>query len=182
MPRMRGPILVCLVWFATVCAGFWWFEYRHWQAFNPTGVTFEGRHLSVLYQHLQPHKDGPNSITVVHFADQNCACNRYSEQHRQSLQPVLLHSKQHLVTPSMATQLGVFVPASPAVAIWDERGELAYFGPYSSGLICGQGSDFVSRVIQQLTQKQNPEWINMLGLGCFCPWHPKAIPEDKQHA
>ena len=91
---------------------------------------------------------------------------------------MLTHSQQHLVEPQLVNQLGIAVPASPAVAIWDEHGKLAYFGPYSSGLVCGQGDDFVSRVMVRLTQKQNPEWINMLGVGCFCPWQSQ-IQETK---
>lgn len=182
MPRTLGPWLICLAWFATVCGGFWWFEYRHWQSFNPVGVTFNGQHLGVLYQHLQQRRDGQNQITIAHFADQKCACNRYSKQHRKTLQPILRHSQQHLVNPTMVKQMGISVPASPAVAIWDKTGKLAYFGPYSSGMICGQGEDFVSRVVKRLDNNQNPEWINMLGLGCYCPWQFIKKHEDKQHA
>lgn len=148
------------------------------------GVTFNGQSLNALYQHLQKlssSQDKSHAVVVAHFSDSECVCNRYSKQHRESLQPVLENTQQYVIKPDMAQSLNIQIAASPSVAIWDSQGKLAYYGPYSSGVICGQGTDFVIRVTQQLTQNHNPEWINMLGLGCFCPWHHQKI-RDRQHA
>ena len=64
----------------------------------------------------------------------------------------------------------ISIPASPAVAIWDHHGVLAYFGPYSSGMTCGQGFDFIKIVLEKLSQNENPQWVNNQGFGCFCQW------------
>ena len=37
------------------------------------------------------------------------------------------------------------LPASPALAIWDRDGNLAYAGPYSEGLVCNSSNSFVDR-------------------------------------
>ena len=186
MPNTKGPWLLLAAWLSIVSSAFWWFEYRHWQSFSPLGVTFNGLDLQPLYRHLYLHKDGQDAITIVHFADQSCACNRYGIQHRKSLKALSKgFSKgliQHVVLPQKALDMGIKVPASPSVAVWDSKGQLAYFGPYTSGAVCGQGDDFVRKVIRHLSNDHNPEWINMLGVGCYCPWQDQMNSKEKRHA
>lgn len=42
------------------------------------------------------------------------------------------------------------LPASPAVAIWDRQGHLAYFGPYSEGAVCNASNSFVEPILKAL--------------------------------
>lgn len=137
-------------------------------AFDDSFVAFEGsklHFLSTIKTNYVAH--------VVHIVDQNCPCSRFSQPHIMELEArysneVLFSHWQDL--PQML-QKQITIPASPAVVIWAGDGELAYFGPYSGGATCGQGSDFVSATIEKLKTDENPEWINHDVLGCYCPWN-----------
>jgi len=155
-----------ITWLCAMVFAFWWFEYRHWQLFDAKNVLFNGQQLSLLQQRLTPSP----ITTVVHFSDDTCPCSRYSEPHIQKLQPLLKKARQITLGPKDALMKNVFIPATPSVAVWDAQGELAYFGPYSSGMMCGSGQDFVSRVMDSLANTKNPKWINTAAVGCYCPW------------
>jgi len=164
------PAFAVVLWLVLMVLSFWWFEYRHWQSFNAQNVIFNGAELSLLEQRLTHEGATTNGLKVVHFTDESCECSRYSRAHIKELQPAFKNIRQITLSPNHQYMQNIPIPASPSVAIWDEAGELAYFGPYSSGAICGQGNDFVRPVIKQLQQNNNPKWINMIGIGCYCPW------------
>lgn len=164
------PILMMCVWLLVMVFSFWWFEYRYWQLFADAKVTFDGQVLTELIDEVRPDYAVGQQVTVMHFTDEECPCSAYSRSHIQNLQTVLAKSHQITVTPKDAAVAKLNIPATPSVAVWDKGGNLAYFGPYSSGALCGQGDDFVTRVMKELKQDKNPEWINMLGVGCYCPW------------
>jgi len=158
--------LIMAAWLLFVGGGFWWFEYRYWHRFTAQNVVFNGEVLRQLQQRL------PVSLktTVVHFNDYACPCSRYSAPHIQRLQEVFKDTRQMVLSPGHGLMQGLNIPATPSVAVWDEKGRLAYFGPYSSGAVCGSGQDFVSRVLHSLAEAKNPMWVNTLAVGCYCPW------------
>lgn len=160
MGTAKAVWLVIPAWLMTVIAGFWWIEYRHWQRLETLAVAFNGQDIQDLHTQL----GSQDTVTVMHFVNTLCPCHAYSESHIERLQPVLATTKQVTLTSANAPQ----IPATPSVAIWDGKGELAYFGPYSSGAVCGQGKDFVTRVLGELEQNNNPRWINTVGIGCYC--------------
>jgi len=168
--KLYLPVIAIIIWLATMAFGFWWFEYRYWQTFMGSNITFDGVVLESLYDKIKADDNDESKVAVIHFTDSSCPCSRYSREHISNLQPVLVSSQQYEVSPQDKLVIGISIPATPSVAVWDEQGKLAYFGPYSSGAVCGRGTDFVTRVISELKQKNNPEWINMVGVGCYCPW------------
>lgn len=62
------------------------------------------------------------------------------------------------------------LPASPAVAIWDREGRLAYFGPYSEGAVCNASNSFIEPVLKALVEGRRVNASNTLSQGCYCPW------------
>lgn len=166
MPSSKNYWCIIPSWLALVALAFWWFEYRYWQHFAPATATFSGVQISQLYSRIGMQ----GKITVVHFSNKNCPCNTYSRDHVQRLQPQLSVSHQVTLNPSDNALLNISIPASPATAIWDSHGQLAYFGPYSSGAVCGSGLDFVSRTLDAISKNKNPQWVNMVGIGCYCTW------------
>ncbi len=70
------------------------------------------------------------------------------------------------------------VPAAPAVAIWDQRQHLAYFGPLSGGSNCGGAGSYAASVLARLSQGQpGPAWPR-LAMGCFCSRALRPRPSD----
>ena len=51
---------------------------------------------------------------------------------------------------------------------WDEGGDLIYFGPYSSGEICGKGDDLLTQVL--LSPNRLGQMTSQEAIGCFCKW------------
>ena len=80
--------------------------------------------------------------------------------------PKVLSAMRHLSGLPGAEQL----PASPAVAIWDRAGQLAYFGPYSEGAVCNSSNSFIEPVLDALINNRPVNAANTLAVGCFCDW------------
>ncbi len=175
MTSSRFAIIIVGLWLAACTFAFWWFEYRHWGKFDATMVQFDSKAIGALYPIL--NSVSQNTILVVHFADEDCPCERYRKKHVNNLVTLLRSATQVVLNARSDDQTlelaNLDIPATPAVAIWNQQGELAYFGPYSSGMTCGDRFDFVSMVFKKIMSGENPNWINTQGVGCFCPWRSR---------
>ena len=172
-------------------AGLWWaydsFQSRYLRTFDNQTALFAGDHLR-----LPDTLAGPGAIRVVHFWDPACPCNVGNQQHLAELlehygpQGVQFYAVQKPGSqgqlPSTLSNLkplerlpgSEHVPASPAVAIWDRGGKLAYFGPYSEGLTCNSSNSFIEPILQALSDDRPVNAINTLAVGCYCPWANEA--------
>jgi len=189
-PHARTTLLATLL--ALLCAGvLWaaydWFQGRYLRAFSSHTAVFSGDPLR-----LPEHLAGPGAIRVVHFWDPACPCNVGNQQHLAELlehygpQGVQFYAVQKSGSqgqlPSTLSSLKPLelpgseqVPASPAVAIWDRAGKLAYFGPYSEGLTCNSSNSFIEPILQALSDDRPVNAINTLAVGCYCPWNSTAL-------
>ncbi len=165
------------LWIAIVAGGFWWYELRLIRPFLDNLALFDGQQLDTTY------RPTTNAVTLMHFGDPACPCNQFNTPHLQQIknhyQPKGVHFvawQQGSETPPIkgfdklhrSDQLP-FIPATPAVAIWSSEGQLSYFGPYSSGLLCSLGEGFAETILDQLQAGLAPQVINTTGVGCFCP-------------
>ena len=66
------------------------------------------------------------------------------------------------------------LPASPAVAIWDAQGDLAYFGPYSEGAVCTSSNSFIEPILEALVAGRRVRADSNLAVGCFCDWREQG--------
>lgn len=185
-PHYRTTLLASLL--ALVCAGvLWgaydWFQGRYLRAFSSHTAVFSGDPLS-----LPANLAGPGAIRVVHFWDPACPCNVGNQQHLAELlehfapQGVEFYAVQKPGSqgqlPSTLSRLKILdtlpgseqIPASPAVAIWDRSGKLAYFGPYSEGLTCNSSNSFIEPILQALSEDRPVSATHTLAVGCYCPW------------
>ncbi|MBP5950740.1 DUF6436 domain-containing protein [Pseudomonas sp. P42] len=177
---------------ALVCAGvLWtaydWFQGRYLRAFSEHTAVFSGDPLR-----LPDDLAGPGKIRLVHFWDPACPCNVGNQQHLTEMVkhfsprgveffavqrpgshgqlPVTLSSLKTIAVLPGAEQ----IPASPAVAIWDRSGKLAYFGPYSEGLTCNSSNSFIEPILNALTDDRPVNATHTLAVGCYCPWPVQA--------
>ncbi len=160
-------VTIALLWLSAVSYGFWHYDWQ-WQS------RFEDSHASfgLSTQLPPPNSFSPGEPLVVHFVDSQCPCTRFATPHIEALDARFdpsVRTMRIYATDSQAKNFA-WLPASPAVAIWDGQGKLAYLGPHSDGAFCGQGDDLVARVMQQLSAGNNPQWLNREAIGCFCPW------------
>jgi len=187
---MRSPVratllisLLALLCATVLWAAYDWFQGRYLRAFSEHTALFSGDPLR-----LPDTLAGTGAIRLVHFWDPACPCNVGNQQHLSELveqygpQGVEFYSVQkpgsHGQLPSTLSSLKTVdilpgaeqIPASPAVAIWDRNGKLAYFGPYSEGLTCNSSNSFIEPILKALNEGRPVSATHTLAVGCYCPW------------
>lgn len=181
----RKPLVLALL--ALVCAialgGLYqWYQERYVRPFGEATVLFDGAGLR-----LPAALAGPGKVRVVHLWDPPCPCNVGNQQHLTELLerfgdrvsfhvwqkpgsrgqlPGTLAALQPLAELPGAENL----PASPAVAIWDRDGRLAYVGPYSEGAVCTSSNSFIEPVLEALLAGRPVRNTGSLAVGCYCAW------------
>lgn len=177
-------VLITLAWGGAMLLAFWWFEARYLR-------TFEGERAELFsgdVLRLPASLAGPGPVRFVHFWDPGCPCNVGNQQHLQQLlerfagQPVAFYevrkpgSHGRLPGPLAALKpleglVGADqLPASPAVGIWDQQGELVYIGPYSEGAVCSSDNSFVEPILEAVLAGRRVRATHSLAVACFCDW------------
>ncbi|QIH11557.1 MULTISPECIES: DUF6436 domain-containing protein [unclassified Pseudomonas] len=175
--------LLVLICAAVLWSAYDWFQGRYLRAFSEHTAMFSGDALQ-----LPEELAGPGAIRLVHFWDPACPCNVGNQQHLAELietygpRGVEFYTVQkpgsHDRLPGNLDRLKPLhnlpgaeqIPASPAVAIWDRNGQLAYFGPYSEGLTCNSSNSFIEPILQALQEERGVSATHTLAVGCYCPW------------
>jgi hypothetical protein len=170
-------------WAFALAGAYWWYQLRYIRSFSPQAALFTGQDLR-----LPADLAGPGPIRIVHFWDPACPCNVGNQQHLGELMAhfaplgvrfyaVQKPASQGQLPASLAalTTLSTLpgsatLPASPAVAIWDQQGQLAYFGPYSEGANCTSSNSFIEPILDALIAGRPVNASNTLAVGCFCDW------------
>lgn len=179
---IAGLLVLCCG--AAMLSAYLWFEGRYLRTFDgERAELFDGQALQ-----LPSELQGPGPVRFVHFWDPGCPCNVGNQQHLQELlehfadQPVAFFevrkagSKGRLpqqlaaLKPLVGLIGAAQLPASPAVAIWDRNGELAYIGPYSEGAVCSSDNSFVEPILEALLAGRPVRATHSLAVACFCDW------------
>lgn len=176
--------ITLILWLGSMLTGLWWYKTRFIRPFSETTAVFSGQNLR-----LPNSIAGLGAIRFVHFWDPSCPCNVGNQQHLVEMiaryagkvefyhlqkpgsrgqLPKALSSMRHLSSLPGSEDL----PASPAVAIWDATGHLAYFGPYSEGAVCNSSNSFIEPILDALLDNRPVNAANTLAVGCFCNWQP----------
>ncbi|MCQ4348858.1 DUF6436 domain-containing protein [Pseudomonas stutzeri] len=186
MPRRNSLALALL---ALLAAGaLWslkqWYQERYVRPFGESAVLFEASGLR-----LPAELAGPGDIRLVHIWDPPCPCNVGNQQHLAELiegyagRGVSFHVWQkpgsrgqlpkglEALRPLPELPGAESLPASPAVAIWDGDGRLAYVGPYSEGAVCTADNSFIEPVLEALLAGRPVHGAGSLAVGCYCSWH-----------
>lgn len=170
-------VAAIILWISALGAALWWYNSHYIRT-----EFFIGQQLE-LPQEIR----GEGKIRLLHFWDPGCPCNLGNQSHLADLSRDYADavdfyhvqkpgSKGHLpktlnhLIPLELQLAEQTLPASPAVAIFDNSGQLAYFGPYSEGAICNASNSFVEPVLEALQQNRTVRAGSNLASGCFCSW------------
>ena len=190
-PPYRNALFASLI--LVICAGvLWaaydWFQGRYLRAFSEHTAVFSGDALQ-----LPAALSGPGPIRLVHFWDPACPCNVGNQQH---LSELLAHyvplgiefyavqksgtqgqlpESLSAIKPLAQLPGAEHVSASPAVAIWDHSGQLAYFGPYSEGATCNASNSFIEPILHALSAGRPVKATHTMAVGCYCPWQADHV-------
>lgn len=185
---MRKKTLTAVLiagWLAAMASALWWYQGRYIRTFSDSATLFSGAALQ-----LPARIGGFGKVRLVHFWEPSCPCNAGNQQHLAEMMQEygaavdFYHVQKagtsgRLPRPLQAMQpLGDLhgadgLPASPAVAIFDRSGTLAYFGPYSEGAVCTSSNSFIEPVLDALLQGRPVAAASTLAAGCFCDWRVK---------
>ena len=175
--------LLIMLWGLSMLVAYWWYEARYLRSFGEQTALFYGKQLR-----LPDELAGPGPIRLIHFWDPSCPCNIGNQQHLTELikrfgpQGVSFYAVQtpgsHGQLPDVLNALKTLpplsgrykIPASPAVAIWDRTGQLAYFGPYSEGATCTSSNSIIEPILDALNAGRPVHANNTMAVGCFCDW------------
>ncbi|GAC05027.1 MAG: DUF6436 domain-containing protein [Paraglaciecola chathamensis] len=110
------------------------------------------------------------SKTVIHIQQAGCSCNFSNDIHVDRLDYTLGHSgyrSLHVAPSGIPDE--VILPSLPAIMVFDEQGQLGYFGPYSSGYFCSADTAIVDRFLDNiLADKHLGSAVVSEGYGCYC--------------
>lgn len=185
--------VVC-VWLAGMAYAFWTFELKHQRSFEtPRTVLFDsGARASSAEAWFRaavapslPNSGAPAVATVVHVYSPGCPCNRYTHPHlariiaRYQAKGVefvaAARAADSAAGPDGLRQVALtrggelsWIEATPAALVFDARGKLVYFGPYSDSGRCGASGGLVERVLDRMLGGQSPRPQPFYGGGCFC--------------
>jgi hypothetical protein len=188
--NIKNAILWSVVTAWLVGAGYamWFFELRFERPFvSPAHATlfesgseapaaedwFRHRVVGTTTQPLAP------DATVVHVYDASCPCNRFTEPHLAKIEATYQRRHVRFVRIERSSPQGAgspqWIEASPAALVFDSRGRLVYFGPYSESASCGTSNGLVERVLDQVLSGRSPAPQLVISGGCFCAHTPRKV-------
>ncbi len=147
-------VLALVVGVAILWQAYTTFQARYLRPFDNQTTLFDGSQL-----HLPPELAGE-------LADQGVTFHVLQKPGSHGQLPANLSALKPLASLPGSEHL----PASPAVAIWDRQGRLAYFGPYSEGAVCNASNSFIEPILKALLDGRQVSASNTLAVGCYCPW------------
>jgi hypothetical protein len=176
----------CVVMAAVAVAIWQYFGFSEQASFAEQAIVFDDTQLKLPAELA----GATGRIRVVHFWDPACTvCNRETGAHLSYLTTMYRRAGIDFYAvrrpgtegelpdylqgrlKELPTIQGVEqIPASPAVAIWDRDGHLAYAGPYSIGMVCNSANSFVEPILDKLVHGQTVRPRGLLAVGCYCRW------------
>lgn len=189
-----------ILWLAGSLFGLWWFQQQSIRPFVQATDDPAARNLALvsakfsnLYDRLS--SANPTDVTIIHLWNPQCLCNNISARHTKAILEAFTPEQLNFVmlapastsddTLNEARQLNptatvirqhpddsIPLTASPALAVFNPEGKMAYFGAYGFGALCSLSDDdlFTNMVTALLNGESYGPFLNIAGSGCFCAW------------
>lgn len=163
----RWGVGLLILWLAATGFAFWWVEYRQLSQYQAVPLTHDALVESLELAIDGVHLPAESTALLLHFSDPNCPCDSANRRHVEDLQARYPALKLIPVAPESPNW--PLLASLPAAALFNSEGQLLYFGPYSSGPVCGTGINFVDKQLARLEQKVPVDlYVNDIAFGCFC--------------
>ncbi|ASG65526.1 thioredoxin [Idiomarina piscisalsi] len=172
--RPQWVVVTVFLWFAIALWGLSYLLEQRLVWFDSEGQLIEmsdsgdlGRSLKLALKNSGFHVEG----SIFHISSQGCRCNWRSAGHigKVKRQVTEFGGENYSIDVDQVVELKRFVPATPAVIMFNNSSELIYLGPYADGAFCTTNSSFVEELIPLvLMEGEAPAWINAVAKGCYC--------------
>ena len=156
---------IVFIWLSLTVAGFAYFIDSRLVSFNVDNKLSGLAHqelASSLKQYIEPTANN----TVLHFYQTDCECQQFSEGHIQDINNIANDNNFSIKNIDIKDHL--LVPATPSVAILNNRGDVVYFGPYGEGLACSQTSGYAQTILNNFLKGYAANLIIRDAQGCYC--------------
>lgn len=168
----KGLWVFTALWLVTMSTALFFFGQGQLQTFDHDGRLVKQTsemNFDQEFSQLLTKEVGSLVNTVVHFKQSACPCQSVGSIHINSVKQLATEFAQTNVELNLSEvpALGAIIPATPAVAVFDENGELNYLGPYSSGFYCSVGNGIVEPFINKTVELGAT--IVTQAAGCYCP-------------
>ena len=172
------PWIILSLWAVGSVWAFWFYEMRLERpfarailsSFNPDARTYSAEAWFRIRFAASPVGEQRAAATVIHVYRENCACNRFTSPHLAQI-VARYHPRGVKFATVPAASAPAWIDATPAALVFDARGKLLYFGPYSDAARCGSTSGFVERVLDWTLTGRDVQPQPILASGCFCTRH-----------
>lgn len=104
--------------------------------------------------------------TILHFSQQNCSCQQYSEQHIEDINKIATENEFNVI--NIVVNEHHLIPATPSIAILNRLGEIIYFGPYGQGFACSQTTGYAQTMLNNAIKGYQANLIITEANGCYC--------------
>lgn len=107
---------------------------------------------------------------VFHIQAQDCSCNLANNRHVAEIDEQIsrLGLQSHKINAASLVTANLPLSAFPAVVAFNGQGELAYLGPYSSGLFCAGGNRLLDKYLPGLSEAAEFPIVITDSQGCYC--------------
>ncbi|MCK7458310.1 DUF6436 domain-containing protein [Idiomarina aminovorans] len=172
--RARWLLVAVIAWFGLVLWGINYLLEQRLVWFDEQGQLLELSNNDKLEHELVQqlsHLGYSVSGQVFHIMSQDCSCNWRSSAHIAKVKRQITEAdgQNLLIDIDQASSLKSFVPATPAIIMFNKSSELIYIGPYADGAFCNAESSFVEALIPSVSMSSKaPEWVNTVAKGCYC--------------
>jgi hypothetical protein len=170
-------------WFAGTAYAFWSFGLKNQRPFATAAqvATFDSGRRTADAESWFRSRFGAlpsGAATVVAVYADGCSCNANTRDHAKRIADRYAARR---IAVLEASARDAPVDAAPAALVFDARGHLVYYGPYSDEAFCGAGRDgFVERTLDALLAGSTPRVAPVTATGCYCdtpraPFNPPAV-------
>lgn len=176
MKRPVWLIVIVVAWFALIMLGLYWLLQSRLTWFDEQGLLHDRAAQPSfnleLARVLGVHRSSLAS-TVFHIIDADCHCNWRSQGHQSAIKRLVkrVNGYNQILTIQDHPELRQFIPATPAIVMYNEKSQLIYLGPYADGAFCNSRNSFVESLIPTVvgTDTSLLGWVNTVAKGCYCP-------------
>lgn len=172
--RRRWLIVAVIAWFGLVLWGISYLLEQRLVWFDEQGQLLELSNNDRLEFELVSELGNLGySVAgrVFHITSRDCSCNWRASAHITGVKRQVTESDgQNLIIDiDQVPSLKHFVPATPAIIMFNKSSELIYIGPYADGAFCTTESSFVEELIPSVSMSlKAPKWVNTVAKGCYC--------------
>lgn len=166
----RKVVAISVLWLVTVALLLSWSWQAQLQPFDETRRLHTTPQLSTeVARWLAQQNLPPLQSAMVHLQSANCGCDIRAQGHRAELSTQVLAQGGKVYSIQLSDSVPAWLPAVPAVILFDATGSLIYLGPYAEGAFCSPASSFVETLLPALFDARMPAaWLNSDAVGCYC--------------